>query len=405
MLLIRNKYSYSLKLAFLYTLSRFKLIHNLLPSSLKNQLPVGWNFKMFWTAFISGGERFYIDYFSRLKQPENYLPKVSVAEEFKLTEEDIKFFHENGYIGPFDLVSPEEAESLVNHVRSHIFNTESVVQGEYKQLGEENNNDVGVLPTTNNKLENTGKKYFSHKFSSLLNRHLDDSTIGNLVQSPAIIERCAQLIGSDLLLWRSAFFEVNGNTKGTLWHQSSNRIAQNMRESVVTPPNPNEIFQLTCWIALTDANEYNGAMHLIPGTHKEIYPLKLDKTQTLIDQENAVGGNYSSQIDYPADSPATRIIPMKAGQFFLFSERVIHGSVDNVTDEARLALNCRYVTTNTRVYTPEMLQKGHQNLEYNIKNLDLSQWHAILVRGEDHFGYNKIKTPDNQSTKIEVKQR
>lgn len=381
--------AFSLKLSFLYALSRLKSIHAFLPKNLKNQLPVGWNSKMFWTAFRSGGKRVYFDYYSKLQDPKDYSPKTSVSPEFQLSEKDIKFFHENGYFGPFDVISPSEAEELRQYLLNSVLTTKSSLAAEGYEFDRNDNDAGGLLPKTGYQVTEEREKYQIKKFNTTVDRHLDDPKLLELFKNKAITERCAQLIGANLILWRSAFFQVYPHSRGTQLHQSSYRLDQNMRESVVKPPSKDQIYQLTCWIALTEANENNGAMIVIPGTHKEIYPLKLEgKTQ---DGYEVIGGNnYFAELDYPVNSVGKKLIKVKAGQCFLFSERVIHGSADNKTYSSRWAVNCRIATTDTQIYTEEMLEKGHQNLNFNIKNISLKNWKAVLVRGEDHFGYNRL---------------
>lgn len=388
---------FSLKLAFLYTLAKLKFIHTFLPESLRDNLPTGWNNKMFWTAFYSGGKRIYFDYYCQLKEPKDYSPKASVKPEFQLSEEDIKFFYDNGYLGPFDLISSEEAENLRQDLLNSVFNTKSFLADNY-QFDEERNITEGLLSVANdtrNKLTEDYKKSGLNRYNTFINRHLDNSTIRHLFKQPEITERCAQILGSDLILWRSAFFDVQPHSKGTQLHQNSTWLYQDMQESVVNPPNSDEIFQITVWVALTEANAKNSCMTLIPGTHKQMYPLKIGEKSVYEDKNFRLYGNsFFAQLDYPTDSVEKILMEMKAGQFFLFCERVIHGSVDNVTEGARYALSGRFVKTDTRIYTEEILEKGHKETLYNIKNVNLDDWKVVLVRGEDHFGYNRLLQDD-----------
>ncbi|MEG4225427.1 hypothetical protein QUA35_05440 [Microcoleus sp. N9_B2] len=87
------EWKFSLKLAFLYILAKLKFVHGWLPEKLREQLPTGWNNQMFWVAFKSGGQTLYFDYYCRLKEPKFYKPRVSVAPEFQLTEEQIRGFY------------------------------------------------------------------------------------------------------------------------------------------------------------------------------------------------------------------------------------------------------------------------------------------------------------------------
>ncbi|NEQ81911.1 MAG: hypothetical protein F6K26_17150 [Moorea sp. SIO2I5] len=383
-------WTFSLKLAFLYTLAKLKFIHAFLPDSLNDQLPTGWNNEMFWMALKSGGSKIYYDYYSRLKHPKSYNPKTSVDPQFELSEGDIKFFYENGYLGPFDLMSSDEAEKLRDYLVNSVVKLESktlsLKAGDY-EFDTENKINDDIFSENANKPTEEGKKYFVDRMNSF-NRHLDEPKLIDLFKHPAIIERCAQIVGSDLILWRSRFFEIPPYTEGTKFHQASTWLYENQKESVANPPDPDELYQVTAWIALTDATIENGCMKLIPGSHKEIYPVLLGKKRTEI--HNNAYGNREGKLDYPIETAEIRPIEMKAGQFFLFCERVLHGSFDNKTDASRWAINGRIARPDPRFYTEKMLNNSHQVKYFSIKKLKLDNWKAVLVRGEDHFGYNRL---------------
>ncbi|NEP58186.1 MAG: hypothetical protein F6K31_14380 [Symploca sp. SIO2G7] len=377
---------FSLKLACLYTIAKLKFIHPILPQKLRDRLPTGWNFHMVLTAIKSGGTRIYNDYYSKFREPISYEPKVSVAPEFEFTEEDIKFFYKNGYLGPFDLISPEEAEKMRDHLVNSIVNIPS------KMWKYEFQEDTGLASELFPDDENTNgltEEYKQHILTQVnkTNRHLDDPKLLNLFQQPAIVERCAQLLGADIILWRSDCFEVPPQAKGTPWHQSSQWLLHNMRESVANPLDEEELFQVTGWIALTDANRKKGCMTLIPGTHQEIYPLKVNRRPN---EANQMYRYDKGQIDFPIEEASTQLIEVKAGQFFLFSERVIHGAIPNQTDSSRWAVNCRVAKASTRLFTKEMFEKGHHITYHKLKNISLNHWKAVLLKGKDRFGYNPL---------------
>jgi len=332
---------------------------------------------MFWTAFASGGRRVYYDYPARLKPPASLKPKVEVEEQFKLTEEDVSFFYENGYLGPFDLIPAEVAETFCKDIVDSVAETESEVfsfeQGDYEF--DENN------PAHSTAL--------AKKRMNLFNRHLDDSRLLNLFRSRAVTERCAQLLGPNLILWRTFFFNILPRSPGTAWHQASTYLLEDMQESIVNPPDMEELFQLTCWVALTDATLEKGCMRVIPGSQKDLYTISLTPAEE--GSANNVYGAFDGTLDYPIDSSEKRNIEMKAGQFFLFTERVLHGSRGNSTDGTRWAVNARITRTDTRIYTERMLNNSHRYSIYGISKLSLDNWDAVLVRGEDEFGINRLR--------------
>ncbi|WP_440880873.1 phytanoyl-CoA dioxygenase family protein [Tenacibaculum sp. C7A-26P2] len=382
---MNKKFKFSAKIGYYYIVGKAKVLHPLLPKKLKNKLPIGWNFHMFWKAFKTGGTRIYNDYYSEMKMPSSFTPKTTTNSSFSLSEKDIKFFYENGYVGPFDLISSDEAEKLKSHLTNTILNNESKT---WKYEFEDSSGLADELFPDSEKEELTEeykKKILSHVNKT--NRHFDSKELLNIFKKPEIVDRCAQLLGEDLLLWRTDCFEVPGKSPGTPWHQSSNWLLHNMRESVVNPPNNEELFQLTCWIALTDANKVRGCMRVIPGSHKKIYPLIVERETS---KTNELYRYDKGTIDFPFENSKEHLIEAKAGQFFLFTERVIHGSVPNSTEKSRWAINSRVGRTNTRFYTKSMLEEGHQITYHKVKNVSLDQWKAILLKGKDTFKYNRL---------------
>lgn len=386
-----SKLVFRLKIAFDYFFVKFKIFQTLLPDTIKNSLPTGWNNQMFWVAFKSGGDKLYFDYYIKLKEPIDYKPKAIVDSKFELTEKDIKFFYENGYIGPFDLMPSDKAEQIKERLVKLVTKTESKIYSYSDNDFEfEGKNNQNLHSSKDKKIMNQNEQFVYERLNTK-DRHLEDSVLLNLFKHPAVTERCAQLLGPNLILWRSQFFQKSPFSGGTKWHQASTWLFDNLQQSVVQPPDCEELFELTCWIALTDATKENGCMKLVAGSHKEIYPLKLKIEDTnKSDIEERIFGGYQADIDCQINPQDEKVIQMKAGQFFIFTERAIHGSLDNVSDGWRWAVNGRISRTDTRIYTKKMLEENHDIKTFGVKTLKLDKWKAVLIRGEDNFGYNRL---------------
>ncbi len=381
-MLYEPQFLYRLKLIFIYLIVKLDLIHPILPKSFRDELPTGWNNQMFWTAFKSGGTKLYFSYACKLDKPNSYEPKVVVKPQYQLTEAEIRFFYENGYIGPFELMSPEKmAEKRENLIK--IAGTESNVfsyaRGDYKFVADTN----GKVRSLDELSQN--EKYYVNILKSY-ERYLDTPVILDLFKHPAITERCAQILGPDLVIWHNNHFFVEPQTNGSAWHQTSRWFSFDMKEPLLYPKNEKEIPGLTCWIAISDVPENRACLALIPGTQKEIYPVKLKPRKDLESNEGRVFGRYDkyhTQIDYPIDSKQVKALPAKAGQFYLFSERTIHGATDNTTDERRCAIGGRIAKADTKVFTEKMLKNGLNIEIYGVRNLKLDKWKPALIRGKD----------------------
>ncbi len=391
MRLVTGKGFFRIRWTALYILSKLKFLHGFLSKDTRDRLPVGWNNKMFWLTFKTNGREVFGDYYVPLREPNSYQPKVKVAEEYHFTEEEIRNFYDKGFIGPFTLMSPEEAETLKQHAieiaesPSKIYSYED---GDY-EIGltqEENvNNNSGDAILSNREM---GQKKMNWR-----DRHLEDDALLSLFKSPEVTERCAQLLGPDLVLWRTQFFPKSKSMCGTPWHQATTYLFDNMAENVVQPQDPSQLFQLTVWIALTDTPRDKAPMALVRGSHRDIYPVmggQEFKADPNAKREANRLGTMSVTLKHEIKPEDVNVVEMKAGQFFIFSERALHSSLDNQQEEWRWAINGRIVPTHTRVYTDKMLNEGHLYRTNNIVNLTLDKWKGILIRGKDRFGLNRI---------------
>lgn len=401
--MLQNKFVLCLIVALSFLISKSKLLQRLLPQRLLSKLPLGWSDEMYWTVLKSGGRSVYVDIPCQLRQPQTYAPKTVVDEAYRLTETDIRFFYENGYLGPFTLMSEAEAESLQKHLQQMLA-TESTVypysQGAY------------VIEAKDQASAKDGvRSNYETSYLAMNNRdrHLDDPLLLNLFTHPALTERCAQLLGPDLQLWRTQFFPKAPGEAGTPLHQASCYLHDDLKAPVVHPPDHNELFQLTCWMALTAATQANGCMTVVRGGQGKIHPLKISTDfDTKNDTEGGKRfGTAKIEIDYAIQPENVIPVEMKAGQFFIFSERALHGSLGNQTEQWRWAVNGRIIRPNTRLYTEKMLTEGHSYKVVGVSQIRLDNWQAVQVRGKDTCGYNRLRQTnlgEDQPTEASLKQ-
>ena len=140
-----------------------------------------------------------------------------------LSEQQIKFYDEKGYIAPIDVLSRQEA----NEIRQEIDTIEK------------------KWP---NALEGIGRNYV-HLISPVFNKVCLNNKILDAVES---------IIGKNILICGTTLFIKNSNEKGFVsFHQDAKYIG-------LEPHN-----WVTAWIAVTDSNEENGCMRMWSGSHKE----------------------------------------------------------------------------------------------------------------------------------------
>ena len=233
----------------------------------------------------------------------------------KLSPRDIGFFRENGYLAPIDALSPAEAA----HARQQLERHEAA----YGRLA-----------------------------GSMLHRpHLLFTWAAAIVRHPGILVAVEDILGPDLLVWSCGFFIKEAlDRRFVSWHQDSTYWGMEPADVV------------TAWLALSDSNSDNGAMRVIPGTHR-LDQLAHRQTQEV---DNMLSRGQEIAVDVSeADAVTLELAP---GQISLHDVKLVHGSEPNLSERRRIGLAIRYIPTHVR---------------QTMGTRDT----ASLVRGIDTFGH------------------
>jgi len=358
-----------------YGLSRLTPLHRVLPDRLVERFPLSWNLKMLTTLLFSGRKKMYGDVYCRLKSQTSFKPKADVTPEYRMSESELEFFWNNGFSGPHTLCSPEEmAERGTDLWKIGTAPSTVYPEDSYGSMAWVGGADQGAINSRVSKFMINSR-----------DKHLQSPELLKLLTHPGIRERVAQILGPNLLVWRSQYFPKLPGMAGTGWHQASVYL-ETMRRATLAPRRLDEMFQVTVWVAVTDATKENGCLRFIPGTHREIMPLRAELYDPQKRSDNNKDHFETYVLKLEADTSEEKAVgmPMKAGQFVIFSELVIHGALDNRTDSHRLGIAVRYVTPETRVYNRhEFEQTGHDIGYLGVFGLPLDRWRAVLVRGQD----------------------
>ena len=291
---------------------------------------------MFGVLLKSGITRAYIDQPCELQVADSLAPQVLTAPEYQLSEQQIRQFYEDGFLGPFDAFDRE----AMTDFRLELFS-----------------------------IENTKSKTYG--FCTPRDRHFEMPRLWNHLKHPAITERVAQILGPDLLCWRSQIFYKGPHAPAIQYHQASTFMVEDYLDPALFPPNLGEIFQLTVWVAVDDATEENGCLQFVRGSHDRIRTIKFGGEE----------GFYNAQFSLEFDRDPSRLVsvPVQSGQFLIFAERCIHGSPANRTDKHRLAFNARIIPPTVSVYP----NKKKYRSVYNGGKYHLDDWGVAVLRGED----------------------
>jgi hypothetical protein len=179
--------------------------------------------------------------------------------------------------------------------------------------------------------------------------HLLFTWLADLVRHPTILDAVEDVLGPNLLVWSSSFFIKEARDPAFVsWHQDATYWGLSEPDVV------------TAWVAFTDATVENGAMRMVPGSHQE----------QLAHRDTFAAHNLLSrgqEIAVEVDEARGVDVLLAAGEMSLHHVRMVHGSPANRSDDRRIGLAIRYVSTHVRQLFGE---DG-----------------ALLVRGTDHHGH------------------
>ncbi|WP_369211250.1 chlorinating enzyme [Streptomyces flavofungini] len=293
---------------------------------------------------------------------------------FRLMADELAEFHRNGYVGPFTLYEPDEIERKWARARQALADRSGAV---YRDEG-----------------DGSGAANLSN-----YDRHLDNAFLAEHITQPRIVDRVVSVLGPDVLCWRSDFFPKYPGNEGTDWHQAVTFANACGRPQIQWPRGSGPGGSVTVWCAFSDATADMGGLQFIPGTHRTMYydetkRMRYDPDRNISVVKNGVrrgffGYDYRElQIDpdwQPDESKAVSV-EMRAGQFVVFSSRLLHASHPHSgrTRRMRMGFSARYVPTCVQVYP------GASEVEEYGGRASLERYGTVLVSGEDRFGHNRV---------------
>jgi len=150
--------------------------------------------------------------------------------------------------------------------------------------------------------------------------HLASESLRRVATDPRWGPVVMPLLGGDVrLYWEQAVAKPPQARTELPWHQDSG----------YTPTVPEEY--VTCWLALDDADETNGCLWILPGSHSAGR------------QRHADGGTGPFRVGY--DGPDAGVpVPVERGGVLVFSSLMMHRSGPNTTDGHRRAWILQYCT-------------------------------------------------------------
>ena len=232
-----------------------------------------------------------------------------------LSPSQIEKYNEQGYLMPFDGLSSSEISDLRNFFDRIL--AEALAQGKNSY--------------------------------SISTAHLKFGQIYDLMRHPSILGPVKDLLGKDLVAWGAHFFcKMPMDGKRVPWHQ----------DCPYWPLTPTRT--ATVWLAIDDATPENANMRFIEGSHLNgVIDYEMSDSPDLVLSREV---KDESRFGQPVD------VALKAGQFSIHSDLLLHGSEANCSSKRRSGLTMRYAAAEVKAYLG-WEQKG------------------IQVSGEDESGH------------------
>lgn len=261
--------------------------------------------------------------------------------------------------------------------------------------------------------------------------HLINREFLDLLTAPKILDAVTDVLGQRFKLWRSKIFLKLPGEGPLGWHQewgafNGEEIGNDIPALVPTAERSDSAWNVSVWMPLTDVTQDMGPLRFARGSQRRRFPIKMGplaeaeffvdpfinihtkdelirqvQTDSLcIDIHTADyfdGLNLHEftleglselvrqklrreqgaiTLDFHEDEHDIIDIPMKAGEFVIFSERCMHGSSANTSPFPRIGINARFTFHDTQIYP----MRGTET-PIDGSNLDISKHRTVLIPG------------------------
>jgi hypothetical protein len=248
---------------------------------------------------------------------------VAEWEKYWLTQAQVGFFHENGFLGNVRLLDDEQIEIL----RSELVEVSNVHHPGHCLYYEFHSNE-------------------SQDPDSILFHALGAWRIStgfhDILWNPRILMAASQLLGNkSVRFWHDQLFCKPAKQGGVVaWHQDY---------SYWTRTKPME--HLTCWCGLDDSTAENGCVQYVPGSHR----------WGLLEKP-ALAGDLHGILDFLSEEQKSHFHPLsvetKAEYGNFHHPLTLHGSGENKSDKPRRATVINVVADGVQSDADEPLLQG-----------------------------------------------
>lgn len=254
-------------------------------------------------------------------------PKLSadeIWEQYRLSDEQVEFFHENGYL---------------SHVKILEVDQVSYLQKELEEIVDPNHPKHDLFHEFHSNESGDPNAVLFHS----LGHWRIMPGFHDILWNPRFVVAAYQLLGSKTVrFWHDQLFCKPAYHGGVVaWHQDY---------SYWTRTTPMQ--HLTCWVGLDDVSVENGCVYYIPGSHRWDLLDKIDLAGDMDGLKSYLTPEQQSQYD----KKVAIEMPMGYGTFH--HPLMVHGSYENRSDRSRRALVLNVFAEGTKSDTNQSLLEG-----------------------------------------------
>ena len=166
----------------------------------------------------------------------------------------------------------------------------------------------------------------------------------DLIRHPVILDSVESLLGPEVA-WTGSYVTRPRLPQDKLvtfpWHQDSQYYGEPTKH----------IHIVSVWIPLVDADERNGCLYILPGSHK----------WGLLKGERAADKNIRTFEDVEKKGEPIAL-PMRVGDILFFTNLTFHTSKLNSSDKVRWSVDLRYIVPPEAEALTEQEREGYDTL-------------------------------------------
>ncbi|MDA0336771.1 MAG: phytanoyl-CoA dioxygenase family protein [bacterium] len=239
-----------------------------------------------------------------------------------LTEEQIADFDRDGFLNSGPILSTAEVDSIADGLAGVL------------DIGPDGFGEGQPQPVSYRDLRSGAAGASANPVWQIVNIWEASPAFERLIYHPYIVKAISQLTHeTDLQVWHDQIQYKPAETGGaTTWHQDAPLWP------IIKPMTP-----VSAWIPMDDADEENGCMWMVPGSHKWGNQIEFLRTQghlqTLAEFNNLAG------FEPPGGAAPTPVPwPVRRGEISFHHSLTWHGSPFNTSHRPRRAIAIHYMT-------------------------------------------------------------